>query len=271
MKKINKNWFTLVELLVVITILTIISVVAYQNFWWATDKALSGRKINDVATIESALLQYNSDKNYYPATWLYDENNNVWWYNSWSIATPSNKLSITLNWEEIDTISTWSSIWWWKIVWSGSLWQIWAKWIIWQNELWKKFLSKDLYDPEIWDKIVKTPNKKMIEYWVWRYVYWVYNNTDWNTWNRVWKAYNIAFTVKDTQNDTYKAKIVWDYDEKSCWNNELNCPKTLIWSFSWLTLSTDYTWNPFLLNDDNNDVKSLTGSDQWIPYPVNIQ
>jgi prepilin-type N-terminal cleavage/methylation domain-containing protein len=32
MQKINKNAFTLVELLVVITILAIISVVAYQSF-----------------------------------------------------------------------------------------------------------------------------------------------------------------------------------------------------------------------------------------------
>jgi prepilin-type N-terminal cleavage/methylation domain-containing protein len=45
MKLIKNKAFTLVELLVVITILSIISVVAYQNFGGAVDKANVGRKI----------------------------------------------------------------------------------------------------------------------------------------------------------------------------------------------------------------------------------
>ena len=51
--KNSKKWFTLVELLVVITILAIISVVAYQSFSWATDKANASRKLQDVTTIDS--------------------------------------------------------------------------------------------------------------------------------------------------------------------------------------------------------------------------
>jgi len=278
MKKINKNWFTLVELLVVITILTIISVVAYQNFWWATDKALSGRKINDVATIESALLQYKSSKNYYPAVWLYDVNTNLWWYNSWSIATPSNMVDIEMPSEEITAINSWSG--WWRIYWSGTLvWQIWAKWTIWQEQLLKEYLSKDLYDPEIWDKKVWTA--KMIDKWIWRYVYWVYNPTSWDWWNnnRTWKAYNIGFTIKDNWSNIYITKIVWDYDEKSCWTiNELNCPKTLIWTASWLTIS----WTSFLVDKQKmwdetnswiwNDITPSYETDNnfWIPYSVSF-
>ncbi|MCD5385188.1 type II secretion system GspH family protein, partial [Candidatus Gracilibacteria bacterium] len=68
MQNTKNKAFTLVELLVVITILAIISVVAYQNFGGAVDKAVSGRKISDVSTIESSLQQYKADKNYYPAT-----------------------------------------------------------------------------------------------------------------------------------------------------------------------------------------------------------
>jgi prepilin-type N-terminal cleavage/methylation domain-containing protein len=66
MKFTQNKAFTLVELLVVITILAIISVVAYQNFGGAVDKAVSGRKVGDVATIESSLMQYKADKNFYP-------------------------------------------------------------------------------------------------------------------------------------------------------------------------------------------------------------
>lgn len=267
MKNLKKSWFTLVELLVVITILTIISVVAYQNFGWATEKAINGRKINDVSAIETSLMQYKSDKNYYPAVWEYEANTNVWWYNSWSIATPSNQISYSLNWEEISKINTGSSIWWWEVHSSWTIWQIWAKWTIWQEQLSKQYLSKDLYDPSIWDK--KVVDKKMIDYWIGRYVYWIYNKTNWTVWNRTWKAYNIAFTVKDTQNDTYVSKIVWDFDEESCRNDKLLCPKTLIWTASWLTNSTDYDWNPYLLNEDKYD--NGTPKDQWIPYPVDIQ
>jgi prepilin-type N-terminal cleavage/methylation domain-containing protein len=41
MRNLTNKGFTLVELLVVITILAIISVVAYQSFGGATDKAIS--------------------------------------------------------------------------------------------------------------------------------------------------------------------------------------------------------------------------------------
>ena len=66
----NIKWFTLVELLVVITILAIISVVAYQNFGWATDKANASRKISDVATIETSLQQYFVDNLQYDLDFL---------------------------------------------------------------------------------------------------------------------------------------------------------------------------------------------------------
>jgi general secretion pathway protein G len=71
MKNIGNKGFTLVELLVVITILSIISVVAYQNFGGATDKAISGRKINDILTLETSLQQFKVDKNYYPMPMTY--------------------------------------------------------------------------------------------------------------------------------------------------------------------------------------------------------
>ncbi|MDR0772479.1 MAG: type II secretion system GspH family protein [Candidatus Peribacteria bacterium] len=75
MKNYINKAFTLVELLVVITILAIISVVAYQSFGGATSKAISARKISDVATIESSLLQYKVDKNFYPKVDMYSATN----------------------------------------------------------------------------------------------------------------------------------------------------------------------------------------------------
>jgi len=154
MQNTKNKWFTLVELLVVITILAIISVVAYQNFWWAVDKAVSWRKISDVSTIETSLQQYKVDKNTYPAVWLYDGSTNMWWYNQANEATQSNTIDITPDWAEILSID-WATGGWYIMNLDNSQ-QIWAKGIISQTELTKRYLTKDLYDPEVWDETEKT-------------------------------------------------------------------------------------------------------------------
>jgi prepilin-type N-terminal cleavage/methylation domain-containing protein len=258
MRKNNKLWFTLVELLVVITILAIISVVAYQNFGWAVDKAVSGRKISDVSTIETALQQYKSDKNYYPSLDVYDVNTNVWWYDPIKTATPSNKIKIHKNWDEIDIVYTWSCSWGWKVYDSTST-LIWAKWTISQITLTKKYLSKDLYDPELWD--IKVWLTKMIDYGVGRYVYAVYKKWWWVSTDYRWTAYNMSYTVKDTATDSYMTMVVWDYDENSCIWTEINCPKTLIWSWG-----TDVNW--YLVNKEESKNLATDKDNQWIPYPV---
>lgn len=255
MKNIWRKAFTLVELLVVITILAIISVVAYQNFWWAVDKAVSWRKVNDVSTIETSLQQFKSDNNYYPATDLYSGSTNVWWYNSTVTAKSSNSIKVVYNWAEIDSVNTWASIWWWKIywIWAFSTVQIWAKWTISREILWKKYLSKDLYDPELWDLKVWTAWAKMIDYWIWRYVYATYKKNTWWDWstNYNWNAYNIAYTFKKNNSDTYITKLVWDYDQESCYDDKAKCPNNLLWLNDWSTQS----WTSIDAN-------------QWIPYFV---
>ena len=105
MKLTQNKAFTLVELLVVITILAIISVVAYQNFGGAINKAVSGRKINDISTIETSLQQYYVDNNYYPPTDVYDATTNLWGYSSSIEAKPSNMITVTYDGQEIDTIA----------------------------------------------------------------------------------------------------------------------------------------------------------------------
>ena len=257
--KLRKNKaFTLVELLVVITILAIISVVAYQNFWWAVDKAISWRKISDVSTIETALQQYKESKNYYPATDTYSDSN-LWWY-TWTTAQPSNTIKVVYNDLEISQIIKSNTKWWWKIFGSGSLssTQIGSKWTISQATLWKKYLTKDLYDPELWDLIEKSTNKKFIKYWIWRYVYAIYKK--WSS-NLRWNDYNIAYTIQKDNSDKYITKIVWDYDKESCYEDKNNCPETLIGS-----------WTVFLIDWEEQKLNAwaidTTMVDQWIPYPV---
>ena len=260
----NIKWFTLVELLVVITILAIISVVAYQNFGWATDKANASRKISDVATIETSLQQYFVDKNSYPPVDLVNPDTNVYGYNSAETATPSNTLVVTKNWAEITAVT--SAKWGWKIIWTWnySSMQIWAKWTISQDTLGKQYLTKDLYDPELWD--IKIWSQKLIDKWIWRYVYAVYKKPTWSYWwneNLTWTAYNIAYTVKKEGSEDYMTRIVWPYDEKSCVGKESSCTKTLIWSGIDILINNQVLWK----KADGTALNS-TQTNQWIPYPL---
>lgn len=263
MKNLKNKAFTLVELLVVITILAIISVVAYQNFGWAVDKANSGRKISDISTIETSLQQFKVDNNYYPAVDLQSWTN-MWWYTT-TPANRSNTLVVAKTWDQIDSIN--SAVWGWRVYgindWAWNDWttkQVWWKGTISQITLGKKYLTKDLYDPELWD--IKVWAWTMIDYWIGRYVYAVFkkplsSDTDWST-NKQWTYYNMAYTIKVDWSDKYVTKIVWDYDQESCFDEKSSCPETLIWTSS--NVLTDW---------QENSSSDTSLDNQWIPYPVN--
>jgi len=268
MKNLQRQAFTLVELLVVITILAIISVVAYQNFWGAVDKAISGRKLSDVSTIETSLQQYKVDNNYYPAVDAHSGSVNMWGYDNDNAtvptATKSNTLVVAKNWEEITSITSagggWRVMWLndWTTDWTTK--QIWAKWTISQKTLWKRYLTKDLYDPELWD--IKNGSAKFIDSGIWRYVYASFKkplsaDTNWGAINKKWTYYNIAYTIKVQWSDKYVTKIVWDYDSASCFDENTLCPETLIWS------STS-----ILKDKEENSNSNTSSADQGIPYPV---
>ncbi|NUJ97542.1 prepilin-type N-terminal cleavage/methylation domain-containing protein [Candidatus Gracilibacteria bacterium] len=239
----KKTWkgFTLVELLVVITILAIISVIAYQNFGGAVDKAVSGRKINDISTIETALQQFKVDNNFYPPADTYSGTTNLWGYDNTQIADASNQIVVVYNGEEIQSINTTDSIGGGRIYGIGT-WavaptqrQIGAKGTISRESLGKKYLSKDLYDPEIGDIKVNDIGGglqgKMIDLGIGRYVYaTLKKNTGVGNWSSNYNGvnYNIAFTIKKDGSDKYITKIVGDYDAESCYDDSALCPASLI-------------------------------------------
>ena len=67
--KSRRAGFSLVELLVVITIIAILSVVAYVALGGQTTKARNSRRMQDVSTIQSALeIYFINHNNTYPST-----------------------------------------------------------------------------------------------------------------------------------------------------------------------------------------------------------
>jgi prepilin-type N-terminal cleavage/methylation domain-containing protein len=62
----KKQWFTLVELIVVITILAILWTIAFISLQWFARESRNSARVSDVATIRSALSFYSTENSRYP-------------------------------------------------------------------------------------------------------------------------------------------------------------------------------------------------------------
>jgi len=241
MKKINnfKKAFTLVELLVVITIIAILWVVAYTSFDWATDKAKATAKTQNVLTITKSLSMYKSEKWFFPRP-ADKSASNIWWYDTTN--PQAGKLCTTWLTSDPDWKITWTingACWWTVFTWAL---EIWAKWTLWYSWDIKKYLKQDAYDNEIWD--LEFNWAKLIDSWIWRFPYAIYAN--WiNNNDKSWTEYNIAYSIKD-KDWKEVTKILWGFNEITCtW-----CPNFLIWSnTSWFLNDWDKAPNiPYKLN-----------------------
>jgi len=82
MKKLSK-WFTLVELIVVITILAILWTIAFLSLQWYSRDARNSKRTSELEMIEKSLALFYTNKWFYP-------NANNWvnitysWSNAWS-------------------------------------------------------------------------------------------------------------------------------------------------------------------------------------------
>jgi len=75
MKSYKNKWFTLVELLVVITIIGLLATLGIRQFSWAQQKARDTTRISSIKDLEWGIKQYYNDKSEYPesdklVTWL---------------------------------------------------------------------------------------------------------------------------------------------------------------------------------------------------------
>lgn len=264
MRNISKKAFTLVELLVVITILSIISIVAYQSFWWATDKAHNTTKKASVTQLGNTLWLFNTENNYYPMPQAYSATN-LWGYDATREFQSSNTIQVTYSDQEISTIVSGSTTGGWIIygTWAWAQWQaneqqIGAKWVIWSNgQFNKKYLKEDIYDVQLWDiKLVGEDDKKMIDYGIWKFSYAVYARpaaiSNWNvSWTK-WTYYTIAATLKEIEWEWYETYTIGNYSKDNFSSPNTNYPETLIW-----------------LTQNQKDLNLWTNVvNQWIPYPI---
>ena len=75
----TKSWFTLVELIVVITILAILWTIAFISLQWYSSQARDSKRIADIQNIKTSLELFS--------------------INTWKYPIPDNKQEVSYSWE----------------------------------------------------------------------------------------------------------------------------------------------------------------------------
>jgi prepilin-type N-terminal cleavage/methylation domain-containing protein len=219
--------FSLVELLVVITILAIISTVAFTSLSGSTDKARNSKRLEHMSTMETALQLFRQEKQYLPLPNA-SATTNAWGYNSAAAALKTNTGSFTLNADGAITVVTSGSG-------GGTVstttipTQIGAKGVMEQSLVGKQYLSTDIADPSADTKV--GANQTLKDFGIGRYVYAVFAKPPasgaWNADTKSATSFNIAATIIDEQKG-YITKIGGDFDDKNSGCSTISCPTSLI-------------------------------------------
>ncbi len=261
MKSTNKLWFTLVELIVVITILAILWTIAFISLQWYSSQARDSKRISEISSIDKLL--------------------SIYLVKVWHISKPENSIKITASWE---------LIWYQWVVWEDLLSLLWmSKW--WKDPLDDKYYVyrtneilteyQILWFLENWNdlsfsELVKNTEARDYEedkiYTKWDEL-WVL--LDWETnvpANQVWFDVDLVNTEIEYKNvfesndiitwtwETLKLSILWwwlvwywDFEEiewdwfiDKSWNDIVSTMTgwvTLTWWINWNWIYLDWTWN----------------------------
>lgn len=223
--------FSLVELLVVVTILAVISTVAYTSLSGSTDKAKNSKRLEHMNTAETAISLFRQEKQYLPLPNAYVANTNFWGYNAGqsALVTNTGTLTRTADGNNITNVTAGSGG---GIVYSSgssaAADQIGAKGVLEQSLFGKQYISQDIADPSADTKV--SDSKTLKDFGIGRYVYAIYAKKPasgaWNADGKSATAFNIAITVMDDQKG-YVTKIGGDFDDKYGTCNG-TCPVSLI-------------------------------------------
>lgn len=240
--------FSLVELLVVITILAILSTVAYTSFSGSTDKAKNSKRLEHLGSIETGLQMFYQEKSYYPVPDLKSASN-FWWYTGSTTALAANTSTGTTNADgNILTITTGTGGWVVYGSWADSTKQMGAKGVMTQGLLGKQFLSQDVADPSSETKVGASNTLK--DYGIGRYPYAVFAKPPaswaWNPDSKSATAFNITATILDDQKGQV-AKVSGSFDSKFTGCSGLVCPTSLIGSGTVNIVDGDTTALPYTI------------------------
>ena len=249
--KMKRSWFTLVELIVVITILAVLWTIAFVSLQGYSRDARDSKRISDVNSIRK-VLEYDVLK-------------------KWYYILPENWVNVTY--------STW---------WESKA--VWQQWIFWESnrvELWAwNSLSKVPRDPltNTYYTYSVLNTKKEIQIWAvleWWVSYWPNLITDtYARWNEIWWSYIVW---------NYNGKVakvtmwwnmyifavpsiistdLWTPDILALLQNNLfafNGTTKLPWSYELTEYNLDWQ-NELIVQDINQPIMTL-----WQPYEIDAE
>ena len=154
MKNTQLKWFSFVEILMIITILAIISVIAYTSFWVKQNQAINTRIQSEVISLWNALLLAKQENKILPqpqwnrnffaedTSYVHDyEDNNTFWVHGFITHNTLAKKYIDI--VPVDP-RTWSFYAYWKTKWTG-LWDEMYEiaWVIWDWDIPNSYVTWD--------------------------------------------------------------------------------------------------------------------------------
>ncbi len=229
----NKKWFTLVELIVTITILAILWTIAFISFWNFTMWARDSVRTTDTKSISRVVENYRLN------TWIYPK--------------PSNPIAINYKW--------WAVFWQWTF-WEATRRNIWARWNIneipidplYDNEYTYSLQSTNrsynlayIIEWELANNIIKNklyanqPSQREVLVQVkWDFNWQIAHTSTW------WKVY--VFAIPSIVVSDLSDTNILSLSNKFVYNNEPNIPEIYsgslspIWSFDF-TPKLIYSWS----------------------------
>lgn len=258
----RRTGFSLVELLVVVAIMAVLGVVAYQAFGGQTSKARDSRRIQDMASIEGALQVYLQEKGFVPMPSVKSAKN-MWGYDSTVSAKASNTIKVTYNGDAILSVVLNDTFGGGRVLNRDGSKQVGAKGVIDKSILPSSRLSKVPTDPQISNISVASDKKFLDDYGLGKYVYAVYGKAaavgSWNASNKTATAFQLAATLEN--DGTPMTYIVGNYDDSL--DLGANLPQSLIGKGD--TAVNDDN----LMDKDKFNGSASTDENQGIPYPIN--
>lgn len=268
----NKKWFSLVELIISISILIILSTLWFMSYSWYTKNARDSKRISDIQLLKSSILVYSKSNE-----WIFPDfsESSSWVIYTWTLLNQISKQQkidekflwkIWISNKLLDPLSGTNYVYW--ISWDKKYFQFSSTLEKQNNNIWYNFLiNKSYANLECWD---------MFAYVDWNYIPWESNAYPWLIYSFDYENTNLDISLEENlskaviNNQTINLAYNYDWKPQICsedWELNLNLTND-VWMFWNSCINSKWNYIPH----GTNEVFDLTwitlNSQMWWKYKV---